>query len=81
MRSRLDPMKKFVRTLRNHEDLLMNYLKAGKLYSSGIVEGLNLHINLCMRKVYGYRSFEALQISLFHTLGDVPEPKFTHKLC
>lgn len=24
MRSRLEPMKKFVRTLRNHEDLLMN---------------------------------------------------------
>ena len=81
MRSRLDPMKKFVRTLRNHEDLLMNYFKAGKLYSSGIVEGLNLRINLCMRKAYGYRSFELLQISLFHTLGDLPEPKFTHKFC
>ncbi len=81
MRSRQDPMKKFVRTLRNHEDLLMNYFKAGKLYSSGIVEGLNLRINLCMRKAYGYRSFELLQISLYHTLGNLPEPKFTHKFC
>ncbi len=81
MRSRLEPMKKFVRTLRNHEDLLMNYFKAGKLYNSGIVEGLNLRINLCMRKAYGYRSFELLQISLFHTLGKLPEPKFTHKFC
>ena len=27
MRSRLEPMKKFVRTLRKHEDLLMNYFK------------------------------------------------------
>ena len=81
MRSRLEPMKKFVRTLRNHEDLLMNYFKAGKLYNSGIVEGLNLRINLCMRKAYGYRSFELLQMSLFHTLGKLPEPKFTHKFC
>ena len=48
IRSRLDPMKMLVRSLRNHEDLLMNYFKAGKL--NGIVEGLNLRINLCMRK-------------------------------
>lgn len=79
MRSRLEPMKKFVKTLRAHEDLLMNYFKAGKLFSSGIVEGLNLRVNLCMRKAYGYRSFDLLRISLFHTLGDLPEPKFTHK--
>ena len=46
MRSRLDPMKKFVRTLRKHEELLMNYFKAGKRYNSGIVEGLNLRVNL-----------------------------------
>lgn len=58
MRSRLEPMKKFVRTLRNHEELLMNDFKAGKGYSSGIVEGLNLKINLGIRKAYGYRSFD-----------------------
>lgn len=72
-------MKKFVRTLHNHEDLLMNDFKAGKLFNSGMVEGLNLRINLCKRKAYGYRSFDLLQISLYHTLGDLPEPKFTHK--
>ena len=72
-------MKKFVGTLRNHEDLLMNYFKANKLYSSRIVEGLNLRIYLCMRKAYGYRSFEMLQIILYQTFGDLPEPKFTHR--
>jgi transposase len=81
MRSRIEPMKKFVKTLRNHEELLMNYFKAGKHYSSGIVEGLNLRINLTMRKAYGYKSFELLKISLFHQLGDLPEPEFTHKFC
>lgn len=81
MRSRLDPFKKFVRTLRQHEDLLMNYFKAGKLYSSGIVEGLNLKVKLGTRKAYGYRSFEIMKTALFHELGDLPEPKFTHRFC
>ena len=81
MRSRLDPMKKFVRTLRNHEDLIMNYFRTKKRYSSGIVEGLNRRINLSMRKAYGYKSFDLLKVSLFHQLGDLPEPEFTHRFC
>ena len=81
MRSRLEPMKKFVRTLRKHEELLMNYFKAGKGYSSGIVEGLNLKINMGIRKAYGYRSFEIMKVALLHQLGDLPEPKFTHRFC
>ena len=74
-------MKKFVKSLRAHEDLLMNYFNAGKVYSSGIVEGLKLRINLCMRKAYGYSSFELLQTFLFHTLGDLPKSEFAHKFC
>jgi len=81
MRSRLEPMKKFVKTLRKHEDLLMNYFKAGKGYSSGIVEGLNLKINMGIRKAYGYRSFDIMEVALFHQLGDLPEPDFTHRFC
>jgi transposase len=79
MRSKLAPMKKFVRTLRAHEDLLMNYFKAKKAFSSGIVEGFNLRANLCMRKACGYRSFDLLQGSLYHALGDLPEPNFADK--
>lgn len=81
MRSRLDPMKNFVRTLRAHEQLLMNYFKAGKGYSSGVVEGLNLRINLSMRKAYGYRSFDLMKVAMLHQLGDLPEPEFTHRFC
>ncbi len=58
----------------------MNYFKTGKPYNSGTVEGLNLRINLCIRKAYGYRSLDFLH-PLFHTLADLPEPKFTHKFC
>ena len=64
MCSRLEPMKKFVRTLRQHEDLLMNYFKAKKRYTRGIVEILNLKVNLSMR---------------IHQLGDLPEPEPPHR--
>jgi transposase len=79
MRSRLAPIKKFVRTIRSHEDLIMNWFKAKKLYNSGAVEGMNRKINLITRKSYGYRNLEVLKIALFHTLGDLPEPTITHR--
>jgi len=79
MRSRLDPMKKFVRTLRNHEDLLMNWFKAKKQFNSGIVEGLNRKVNLVTRRSYGFKKYETLQIALYHNLGDLPEPEPTHR--
>jgi len=79
MRSRLRPLKKFVRTIRSHEDLIMNWFEAKKLYNSGAVEGMNRKINLITRKSYGYRNLEVLKIALFHTLGDLPEPTITHR--
>ena len=39
MRSRIQPMKKIVRTLRAHRTLLLNYFKASKQFSSGVIEG------------------------------------------
>jgi transposase len=81
MRSRLEPIKSFVKTIRNHQPLIMNWLKAKKQYSSGVVEGLNRKINLVTRKAFGFRSYETLKIALFHTMGELPEPEFTHKFC
>jgi transposase len=81
MRSRLDPIKDFVKTLRNHQPLLMNWFKAKKAFSSGVVEGLNRKINLVTRKSYGFRSYEILKIALFHTMGELPEPELTHRFC
>jgi len=81
MRSKLDPMKKFVKMVRKHQPLMMNWFKAKKAYSSGTVEGLNRKINLVTRKAYGYRSYDVLKIALFHTMGDLPEPESTHRFC
>jgi transposase len=79
MRSRLTPLKKFVGTIRSHEDLLMNWFKAKKQFSSGAVEGMNRKVNLITRKAYGYRKVHVLKIALFHTLGHLPEPEMTHE--
>ena len=81
MRSRLEPIKQFVGTLRRHQPLIMNWFKANKAYSQGVVEGLNRKINLVTRKSYGFRSYEVLKIALFHTMGGLPEPESTHRFC
>jgi len=39
MRCRIEPMKKIARTLRTHRALLLNYFKARKQFSSGVIEG------------------------------------------
>ena len=41
MRSRIEPVKKFARTVRSHRELLLNYFRAKKQFSSGVIEGLN----------------------------------------
>ena len=41
MRSRIEPMKQFARTMRAHRELVLNYFRARKRFSSGVVEGLN----------------------------------------
>jgi transposase len=79
MRSKLDPMKKFVGMIRRHENLILNWFKAKKAFSSGTVEGFNRNVNLVTRRAYGYRNFETLKIALYHTMGNLPEPDMTHR--
>ena len=79
MRSRIEPMKKIARSLRQHRDLMLNYFRAQKLISSGVVEGLNNKAKLTMRKSYGFRTFRVLEMALYHSLGKLPEPEVTHE--
>jgi len=78
MQSKIDPMKRVAKMLRKHRDLLLNWFRARKEYSSGVVEGLNAKAKLTMRKSYGFSTYKIMQVSLYHTLGNLPEPKFTH---
>lgn len=81
MRSKLEPMKKIARTLREHETLLMNWFEAHGELSSGIVEGLNNKAKVTMRKSYGFRTYDVIEVVLYHNLGNLPEPEFTHRFC
>jgi transposase len=81
MRSRLEPMKKVARMLRTHEDLILNWFRAKGEISSGAVEGLNNKIRVVTRRSYGFRTFEAMEIALYHNLGRLPEPESTHRFC
>jgi transposase len=81
MRSRLEPIKKVARMLRAHEDLLMNWFRAKGEISSGAVEGLNNKIRVVTRRSYGFRTYKAMEIALYHTLGRLPEPESAHKFC
>jgi transposase len=81
MRSKIEPMKKIVKTLRDHRDLILNWFRAKGTVSAGSVEGLNNKAKLTIRRAYGFRTYEAIEIALYHTLGNLPEPNFTHEFC
>lgn len=81
LRSRLEPMKRVARMLRTHEELLLNWFRAKGEISSGAVEGLNNKIRVITRRSYGFRTYEAMELALYHTLGRLPEPESTHRYC
>jgi len=81
MRSQLAPMKKVARMLRGHRELLLNWFRAKGQLSSGSVEGLNTKAKLTTRQAFGFRTYPALELALYHTLGALPEPEVTHKFC
>jgi transposase len=81
LRSRLTPLRKVAQTLRTHEPLILNWFAWKKVFSSAAVEGLNNKARVVTRRAYGFRRFSVLQVALYHTLGDLPEPQLTHRFC
>jgi transposase len=81
MRSQLEPMKKVARMLRRHEPLLLNWFRAKGELSSGAVEGLNNKVRVVTRRSYGFRTYRAMEVALYHNLGHLPEPECAHEFC
>jgi len=81
IKSRIKPMQKVARMLGSHRELLLNWFRARKTISSGVIEGFNNKLKLNTRKSYGFRTFRAAEVMLYHTLGDLPEPECTHRFC
>jgi transposase len=81
LRSRIEPMRKVARMLRSHEELILNWFRAKGEISNGAVEGLNNKIRVVTRRSYGFRTYHAMEMALYHNLGRLPEPKLTHRFC
>ena len=79
MRSRLEPMKKVARMLRAHEELILNWFCVNPRLSNGVAEGFNNKAKLVMRKSYGFKQFQTIEIMLYHILGNLPLPPRTHR--
>ena len=74
-------MKKVAMMLRNHRELLLNWFHAKGEISAGVVEGMNNKVKVTTRKAYGFRSYRAISLALYHNLGGLPEPEVTHRFC
>ncbi len=79
MRSKIEPMKSVAKTFRDKRELLLNWFRADRQLSSGVVEGFNNKLKLITRKSSGFRTRQAYENALYHNLGSLPEPIFTHR--
>ena len=81
MRSRIEPMKKVAKMLRDKRDLVLNWFRAEGKLSAGIVEDFSNKLKRTTRKACGLRTQEAYEIGLNHNLGALLEAKLTHEFC
>jgi len=72
-------MKNIAKTLRRRRELTLNWFRAKKAFSSGVVEGLNARAKATTRNAYGFRAFQTLELAVYHNLGALPEPIPTHR--
>ena len=69
------------RALCKHLPLRLNWFRSGRAHSSGAVKGLSGEAKLALRKAYGFKSYGAYELALYHSLGDLPEHDLAHSFC
>lgn len=79
-RSRLRPLRVIAEQFAKHRTEILNWFRAGKEFSSAIVEAYNNRIKLVIRKACGFRTEHAAVMALYHNLGALPEPAVTYRL-
>ena len=72
VRSRIEPTKEMARTLRTHREFRLNWFRARWEISNGSVEGMNSRAKLAIKKAYGFKSYDTIEIALNHQLGRLP---------
>lgn len=79
IRSRLAPIRKVARMIRNHWDAVINAAVSG--ISSANAEGINATIQKIKRRAHGYRNREHFRLAIYFHLGGLdmaPESLRTH---
>jgi len=73
LKSRLEPIRKFVKTIRKHLHRIMPYIE--NRLTNATAEGLNRVIKIAKNRASGFRSLEAFTDLIFLTVGDVNIPE------
>lgn len=73
LRSRLEPLRKFVRTIKGHADNLITFVESGGL-TNAVAEGLNRIIKIVKNRASGFRSVQAFVDLIYLTVGDLDIP-------
>lgn len=72
LKSRLEPLGKFVKTIRNNIHRLLPFVESR--LTNATAEGLNRIIRMTKNRASGFRSLEAFSDLIFLTIGDVDIP-------
>ena len=72
MRSRLEPIKSFVRTLRKNAEAILAFVDTR--LTNAVAEGLNRIIRMIKNRASGFRNFDAFSDLIYLCLGDLDIP-------
>ena len=72
LRTRLEPMRKLVNTLRKHSTHIVSFVHTH--LTNAVAEGLNRIIKIVKNRASGFRTLDAFTDMIFLTVGDVDIP-------
>jgi transposase len=73
LKSRLEPIRRFVKTIRKHMHRILPYVETRM--TNATAEGLNRIIKIVKNRASGFRTLEAFANLIFLTIGDVNIPE------
>jgi len=65
-------LKKIAKTLQAHRQQILNRVRARGMISTGTVEEMSNRLKVITRRAYGFRTYRAIEVALYHTLGKLP---------
>ncbi len=72
LRSRLEPLRKFARTVRKHADGIIAFVETH--LTNAVAEGINRIIRMVKNRASGFRTLDAFADMIFLCVGDLDIP-------